>query len=344
MKKTRNYFWLIILLSAMFIFAALAAEAQIKKPTLEVKVGDRVEVNGISPSKGTVTEIGNGKEYDKSCYRIRGDRENASSQGDWVCSWGNENFIFLLDANDERVGDVYGPKKAQPTGGNNQQSSTANKNTDQQDQNNTGEYKVGDRVEILVGGKWFPATVTRGLESNSYGVVQDRWIGKGVYDANIKPYDAPTPSEIRALNDGSQSPVAPAMPAMRKPVKCPEQPNARGGAIPLALAKQLIQCLWEEMSTERDIINFDLRSVQIGAPRPWKESWSGRDMGTGIPGKTLVYPVKGNWTKEDFAADGSEVTIVEQQGVHNCYIDAFNKWKCGLGESKDLKPLQTISK
>lgn len=324
-----------VLFAAMFILmtSAIVATAQ---NTQKFKIGDRVECDYIGTheywNKGTVVEFPandmfNGYKPDSGYYyRVKFDGQDS---------------VIYCKAVDVRPLTVAKPTANQNTDNNQSVSKNDAQNNDNQNQpTKNGEYKVGDRVEVLIGGKWFPATVVRGLEQNAYGVQQDRFAGKGVYEETIKPYDLLTPSEVRALNDGSKSPVAPQMPAMREPVKCPEQSNAKGGAIPLPLAKQLIKCLWEEMSTERSVINVDLHTAQVGSPRPWKLT----DIGTGVPGRTMIYPVKTTWTWKNFAPDGSSVSISEVEGVHNCYINAFNKWQCGLAESKNLKPLQIISK
>lgn len=342
MKKNLIRIMGLLFYAIAFIFVSTTI---VKAQTLKIKVGDRVEINGISPYKGIITAIGDGNEHDKSCYRVKSDSDkDLSSQGNWTCSWGVKDFIFLLDAHNNRIGDVYGKKTNQSNTDNNQTIKASNGNQTKQNQNNTDAYKVGDRVEILVGSKWFPATVVRGLEHNSYGVQQDQWIGKGVYDKNIKPYDSPTPSELRLLNDGSKAPVAKKMPLMRKPVKCPVQPNAKGGAPSLELVIQLMQCTWEEQSTQSNIVNFDVHRVQIGTPRKWVTKWDGGDMGDGVPGETIVYPVTGTWTKKIFAADGSSVIITEEKGTHKFYINSFHKWVCGYESSTPTAPMEAIYK
>lgn len=338
MKRQRNLNRTVFLLFAVLIFTASAFVAKAQDAS-KFKIGDHIECDGtgnktywvkgvVIPFKGD--DMFNGNTPDSGYfYRVKLDGRDAEGT--------------LCKAQDMRLVAAPKPTKSQNDNraSNNKTPKTDDSNNDDENQPTIGEFKVGDRVETLVGGKWYPATVTRGLENNSYGVVQDRFVGTGVYNENIKPYDTPTPQEIRALQDGSKAPVAPAAQAKREPIKCPEQSNAKSGAPPSALVKKLIQCLWEEQSDDIHTINFDLHSAQIGTPRPWRSSWSGGDMGTGIPGETPVYPVKGTWTKRIYSSSG--VIITEEEGVHNCYINAFHKWQCGLATSKELKPMQSIS-
>jgi hypothetical protein len=208
--------------------------------------------------------------------------------------------IFLLDKGGKRMRDINAPNDEKSEARDDKPINGVTRGgTQKQNQAANGDFKVGDRVEVISGGKWYPGTVTRGLENNAYKVEMDKDVGKGLPD-----YGA-TPNMIRALTDGSSAPVAHAIPPKRDPISCPEQPRGKAGPPALSLLKKLIQCSREELSTERGIINFDLQSAQIGAPRPWREAWSDRDMGTGIPGQTLVYPVRGRWTVKTYSADGN---------------------------------------
>lgn len=235
--------------------------------------------------------------------------------------------------------------------------------------------KVGDRVEThgIVDSKGTVLEIGTGDKKNCYRVRSDgaaandqgNWLcshgvqgyifllGPGdkiigdIYGpAANKPANAPAKPEppvtapAPAAHEAPSQPPA-GIPPKRHPIAKPVQKKAKAGPPPMDLAKSMITFLWEDMSDEYGTINVDLHTVEIGKPRLWQETWSGRDMGTGIPGKTLVYPVHTTWTNRRY--EHSQIVITENEGVHNFYINAFGVWQCGLGESKYTKPLQSIS-
>ncbi|MGC4042996.1 MAG: hypothetical protein QM758_04260 [Armatimonas sp.] len=208
--------------------------------------------------------------------------------------------------------------------------------------------KVGDRVEI----RGYVGNPRRG-RITEFGTGQ--WEGflrvkyeEGDSSANGDWQSAPGVEGRFFLLDASGNIVgdiykprdrAP-IPPKRTPLKAPKQTAAKSGAPPTPLVRALIQSLWEGMSDTYTTINLDLHSVQIGTPRLWKYSWSGHDIGSGVPGETMVYPVKSRWTLRRYSQ--SQVVILEVEGIHNFYINAFHVWQCGLAESKNLKPMQTV--
>lgn len=145
------------------------------------------------------------------------------------------------------------------------------------------------------------------------------------------PPEPATPAAAPAPAPAALAQVTP----RRAVMPCPTQGRAKAGAPSLTLAKTLIKCQWEGESSDLHTINFDWESATIGKARPWKQTWSGWDMGTGVPGSTLVYPVTGTWLTRTYSSSG--VVTVETHGVHNCYINAQHVWQCGLGDSVELK-------
>ncbi len=323
---------------AIFFITTLfiAVDAQ-NAPKLQV--GDRVDaqMSGFgSPDgyvKAKVKQIGTGTS--KGCYLLVIDNDPSDPRGEGysVCDHGNLGRIYLLDKDDKRVGDINAPeyernaaKRDIPQ--NAKVPKMANQNQPAAD---NGEFKVGDRVEVLSGASWYPGTVTKGLLDNAYRVAMDKFVGSGIPDWGV------VPNSIRALNDGSKAPVAHVAPIQRDPIKCPTQTAARDGAPSLTLVNKLIQCYWEDKG-DGSIVNFDIHTSRVGTPRGWVV---GSDLGTGHRG-TAVYPVFGTWTRKVFQQSG--VTISEEQGIHNCYINAIKNWQCGLENSKNLKPLEFIAK
>lgn len=328
-----------VLFTAIFILAASAFVAQAQNYP-KFKVGDRVDCDG---SKGTVVEFSendmfNGYKPDSGYYyRVKIDGLNTSP---WFCKAEKMRSITKTTAN-------------QTTDNNQADNKTANPYNDNQDQpSGNGKFKTGDRVECdssELHKNYMKGTIVPFKDGEMFNgnPAESGYFYRILFDdslsRSIHPDGLPCRAEDMRLLTGNDkkndSPQMSDVPAERKPIKCPEQPEAKGGAIPLALAKQLIRCRWEEGSDNVYTINFDLHSAQIGTPRLWNAN---NDIGTGVHGKTLVYPVKGTWTMRTYSSSG--VAIVEKEGIHNCYIDAFNKWQCGLFTSKDLKPLQSISK
>lgn len=234
--------------------------------------------------------------------------------------------------------------------------------------------KVGDRIETrgIVTSKGTITEIGTGEHKGMYRVRgenrppsdQGDWIsphGVQGYMFLLGPNDSVVgdvfaDKGVRSSNDGNggdriasskhQSIKEPAaasgvgVPAKRTPISEPQQKKVTSGAPSPELAKKMIQYLWEGMSDDYSKINADVSDVVIGKPRLWQQSAFSRDIGSGIPGVTKVYPVHAKWIKRTYSH--SQIVIVEQEGVCNFYINAFNKWQCGLAESKDLKPLRSI--
>jgi hypothetical protein len=83
----------------------------------KAKVGDRVENVQMYGEKGTIQEVGTG-EY-KDCYLVLADVDKGKGKkGNWVCTYGQQNILFLIDASDKRVRDInaYAAKPAQQEG------------------------------------------------------------------------------------------------------------------------------------------------------------------------------------------------------------------------------------
>ena len=59
-----------------------------------------------------------------------------------------------------------------------------------------------------------------------------------------------------------------------------------------------------------------------------------------MPETTRVYPVHTRWSMRTYSSSG--VIMVEQDGVHNFYVNAFGKWQCGMASSREVKPMQFI--
>lgn len=98
-RRTR----LLAVFSAFFLGNILLAMAA----GTGLKVGDRVEVHGISnPAKGTIQQIGTGTTYD-GCFLIHFDSQAKDAEGDWYCARGAKGAIFLLNDKDEVVRDAY---------------------------------------------------------------------------------------------------------------------------------------------------------------------------------------------------------------------------------------------
>ncbi len=46
---------------------------------------------------------------------------------------------------------------------------------------------------------------------------------------------------------------------------------------------------------------------------------------------TVIHPIRVKWTWKTFYRTATSITA-NREDVFNCYVDAFNRWECGLGE------------
>lgn len=94
----------------VLLFAAQTEVAAQEK----AKVGDRVENAPAYNSKGTIMEVGTGDR--EGCYRVLSDATKAGDpdhKGHWVCTYGQADILYIIDANGKRVRDVNAPKSKQ---------------------------------------------------------------------------------------------------------------------------------------------------------------------------------------------------------------------------------------
>ena len=207
------------------------------------------------------------------------------------------------------------------------------------------QYKVGDRVLVTPTGLqadkyWQTCTVTFPLHLNGIGVKCDPQYGGTPIDYNvmpkwIKPFGAGDPRNAKATyetqpsHEAADHTVLPDRPLVDCNVDQPAT-SRNGDHIPPALAKRLIQCLWERPAAQGmdGAITIDVDSMTIGAPRKWVYQ---HDMGQGIADlNTLVWPIDVKWTWKTYFRTRTHVIVRED--IFNCYVNAFRKWTCGAGQ------------
>jgi len=213
-------------------------------------------------------------------------------------------------------------------------------------------FKVGDRVlaspmAMKDAQYWYPCTITSGLKSNAYGVKCDpRHAGEMPNEYNVMPewvkaagtgdaLAAKPNYQTQKKNESADGTVLPGRPFLDCDIA---QKKARNGdAIPAALARKLIQCLWEKHARlgYDGAETVDVDSMEAGKPHKWVYQ---RDLGQGIADiNTLVWPFDVKWTWKTFYRSRTHVTV--QENIFNCYVNSFAKWSCGLGQG--IKEIST---
>jgi hypothetical protein len=208
------------------------------------------------------------------------------------------------------------------------------------------EYKVGDRVEIDVitqgnpaNAVWKKATVSEvNVDGQIYFFEVDAPAGKipqviGIPIRSpqqyIRPLQGADPGP-KTLDQKKHEAADGTVLADREILDCDfKQPPARNGSAPSPeLTKKLIRCLWEKPAQpELDgAITIDISAFQMGAPRKWVPL---QDLGSGKL-ETIIYPIRATWTMKTFYR--TRTVVQTNESVFNCYVDAFNKWECGLGQ------------
>ena len=87
-----------------------------------------------------------------------------------------------------------------------------------------------------------------------------------------------------------------------------QKPAKHGSKPPEALAGQLIQC----------------RFAKASRSRPGRRSDDGHQ-------RAWTYPIGAKWTWKTFYRTATNVEA-NREDVFNCYVNAFERWTCGLGE------------
>lgn len=125
------------------------------------------------------------------------------------------------------------------------------------------------------------------------------------------------------------------------PVSCPVSQSERasnGDAIDPDLAHDLIVCLWQRpASIGSGAVAAEATDVRVGRRRKWTFD----DMGSGNV-DTWVYPVAATFTIR--MAGYHEDVVTTDDGVFTCYVDAFARWECGLGQNLTRRSPQHIPK
>lgn len=237
----------------------------------------------------------------------------------------------------------------------------------------TVRYKPGDRVEvdvIMAGaperGMWRAGAV-KSLDTEAREVIVatdgatdngGRNIGIPFQSAAkwIRPSAQPPPTTApSAAGAPPRSPVpqakapaagtpsaAPAQPSAAQPqgiLACPiDQPKVAQGSRPdQQLLSKVIRCLFEvqaQSAAERSI-KIDIHSLEIGNSR---DCIPREDFGCGLSGHKL-FPALVRWTKTDYYA--YSIQWSDNESVFNCFVNAFGKWECGLGQRIRDGRLQT---
>lgn len=208
------------------------------------------------------------------------------------------------------------------------------------------QFRVGDRVTVSPTGLqaaqyWRTCIITSPLQSNAYGVRCDpQHSGQTPDDYNVLP------NWVKPLATGDPRAAKPTYETQKKHaaadgtvladrlfVNCnADQPKKykNGDSIPPELAKGLIQCLWEKPANPGmdGAVTVDIDSMDIGRPRTWVYQ---QDMGQGIADlNTRVWPIDVKWTWKTYYRTRTHVIVEED--IFNCYVNAFGKWSCGLGQ------------
>lgn len=324
-----------IILSVLMLFCLIVAEPTLVSADTKLRVGDRVEETSRTDGHniGVVKEVGTGSRA--GCYLIVYDNDpsDPKAQGYWVCDQGLPGRLFVLTGTKRRdINEKGQPEKVEVSSAPGlppPPSSVARNSTVANIAKEGSEscFTIGDRVEVLSGGKWYPGTVTRALEHNSYAVAMDKHANQGLPD-----YQA-TPGMIR--RGGGTAPVPKPMPGPRPPMKCITHKGTNGAKPAETLARELVQCAFENTGGGA-LINVDIHSFRFGERRSWTHS----DMGDGEWGRTVIYPVLVHLTKKTFG--NTSVTVAEEDVQLKLYVDRFGIWVAGVETERLTRPLETI--
>ena len=212
-------------------------------------------------------------------------------------------------------------------------------------------YKPGDRVDvdvIMAGAPersmWRPGTV-KAVENGQLVIATDpvtdaggRTMGIPLHSLSkwVRPSKQQAPETKGPPAATGPGPSAAVPPAVRAAVpiegilNCPiEQPKVAQGSRPdPQVLTSVIRCLWEVrgQSPAEKSVKVDVHALEIGASRACVPR---EDFGCGASGHK-IFPALVRWTKSDYYP--RSVQWSENDSVFNCFVNAFGKWECGLGQ------------
>lgn len=173
-----------------------------------------------------------------------------------------------------------------------------------------------------------------------------KWIRASTQAAPAAPAQAGTPPRTQPPQAkspaGNAPPPAPAPPSAAQPqgiLACPiDQPKVAQGSRPdPQLLAKVIRCLFEvqgQSAAERSV-KIDIHSLEIGTSR---DCIPREDFGCGLSGHK-IFPALVRWTKTDYYT--YSIQWSDNESVFNCFVNAFGKWECGLGQRIRDGRLQT---
>jgi hypothetical protein len=303
------------------------------------RIGDHVEEVGVY--KGTITEIGTGS--NKDCYRMRSDNAaNPAYAGDFVCTFGQLNILFLLDANGRRVRDVNAPEGApanrRPAAEDPDPARQPNRNEEQNPTTDAqGGFHEGNRVEGQFGSQWSKCTVVEHRLSGGYTLRCDnKPLEENIYAA----------SQVRAMQspdaDGGRG-------AAQTAKRTTEQARAqcageslldlktKGRVASAALFGEVIRSMFDQSPKGQERMHkvvTKIESIQVGAPYRWRPGTDAQRLGEA---KT-VYPVKVSFVTCDDGQFDWRIAAYQEYN-YSCRVDerANSEWTCttyGLGTTR----------
>jgi hypothetical protein len=295
-RRLDRWFSLTLLTAAAILGGGVSGLSQGR-----VKVGDRVENVQTGSEKGTVKQVGTG-DY-KDCYLVLFDyQKGTGAKGNWVCTHGQPNILFLLDRSDRRVADV---NAAGGEGG-------------------EGGEGVTERVEKKAGG--------------IFGALRKNLPGGGNLPGGKGPLPQAGAGGARQREDaGARGADAEAPPQCAGELLL--SPNrAKSRAAGAALFKDVIKSLWDKENDpgkENGRRVTTVTSLTVGAAYRWTPNVDFQSLGT--KPKT-VYPVKAKYTTCTTGLLQWTVMESTNEEIYSCYVeDEFGEWTCAIRKAGEFK-------
>ena len=128
--------------------------------------------------------------------------------------------------------------------------------------------------------------------------------------------------------------AAPTVLADRAILSCPiKQGAVKNGTQPdPAVLQPMLQCRLGEKVASPGLdgaITIEISALKVGAQRPWDINL---DMDGGVPGKTVVFPVKVTYSEKTFYRSGISVSA-NWIRIFNVFVNGFDEWQVGSIET-----------
>lgn len=193
-------------------------------------------------------------------------------------------------------------------------------------------YKVGEQVEAMSVGKWWPATIEKVFKDGTYEIEMGGISGQAASDKWLRPKQVPgSPKQANGSTIISNENTVGERYGTREPRTCVSTKAPLKGPITADLAAKYFICTYEGEASSL-LYLLDNVKFEVGGGIPYKAIMGHRSLPQ-IDVKQPVYPIRGSYTRYVYQRiyDKNEKARYSVENVKAdgyCYKTTFGDWQC----------------